>query len=174
MNKEIFLNYNFSKFLNADYNQHTGSCVKHQVHELNDIHEKYGGFPASYKMENTIIHQLWWNETEVDFLEIGNQLNIEVITISSIKQPPGCVVPWHRDTFFKIKEKYPNEKRRMVRANIFLEDRKIGHYIEHVSGVCFKWKKGQGFIWDSSIEHLGANAGMEPKYTLQVSGFYLE
>jgi hypothetical protein len=30
---------------------------------------------------------------------------------------------------------------------------------------------GDGYIWDEDILHLGANAGMENKYTLQVSGF---
>jgi len=34
------------------------------------------------------------------------------------------------------------------------------------------WEAGQGFIWDSGPLHLSANAGMKPKYTLQISGFY--
>ena len=32
---------------------------------------------------------------------------------------------------------------------------------------------GDGFIWDSDILHLSSNAGMQNKYTLQVSGFLL-
>ena len=44
--------------MSADYNQHEGSCISHQVHELTDIHEQYGGFPKTYCYENTMIHQV--------------------------------------------------------------------------------------------------------------------
>lgn len=171
MIKQIELKYDFSIFLSADYTQHVGSCIKHQVHELNDIHAKFGGFPNSYCFENTKIQQLWWTDTEIDFHDIGRQLGIEVITVSSIFQPPGCVIPWHRDTFYQIKTKHPNRKETMVRANVYLEDWKIGHFIQYEDTISTHWKQGQGWLWDSEVLHLGANAGMEPKLTLQVSGF---
>ena len=47
----------------------------------------------------------------------------------------------------------------------------MGHFIQYDNEVSTKWKAGEGFMWDSEVLHLGANAGMEPKYTLQVSGF---
>jgi hypothetical protein len=174
MIKPVLLNVDFNKILNVDYSNNEGSCIKHQVHELKDIHNRFGGFPDSYKYENTIIYQYWWNSDELDFIDIGKQLGIEVVTISSIKQRPGCIVPWHRDTFFQISKKYPNDLRLKVRANIFVEDRKIGHIIEHQGGLISAWKQGQGFMWDSQEEHLGANAGFEDKYTLQISGFLQE
>lgn len=173
----VKLDYDFSCFLNADYQQHTGSCISHQVHELTDVHEKFGGFPATYCMENTIIHQLWWNKDQVDFDEIGRQLGIEVVTISSILQPPGCVVPYHRDTFYQISQRYPDRTERKVRANIYLEDCKLGHMIQYVRdekiNTSVDWKAGEGFMWDSNILHLSVNAGMQDKYTLQISGFLL-
>ena len=169
--KSVELDYNFSIFLSADYTVHQGSCIKHQVHELTDVHEQYGGFPESYCFENTVIHQLWWSEDQVDYSDIGSQLGIDVVTISSIKQPPGCVIPLHRDTFYQISQQYPNDLRTKVRANIYLEDWKLGHFIQYLDTVSTHWHQGQGFLWDSDILHLGANAGMEPKYTLQVSGF---
>jgi hypothetical protein len=168
---KIKLNYNFDLFLNADYSIHEGSCIKHQVHELTDIHNSYGGFPDTYSFNNTIIHQLWWLDDQIDFDDIGRQLGMEVITISSIKQPPGCVIPLHRDTFYQIGQRYPERTETKVRANIYLEDWKLGHFIQYSDQVSTHWKKGEGFLWDSDVLHLGANAGMEPKYTLQVSGF---
>ena len=33
------------------------------------------------------------------------------------------------------------------------------------------WKAGEGYIIAEDLRHLGTNAGMEDKYTLQVSGF---
>ena len=103
-NQKVKFNYNCETFVNCEYPAED-SCIKHQVDELTDIHEQYGGFPTSYKKGNTAIHQRWWNDNELDFIQIGNLLGMEVVTISSIKQPPGQVVPWHRDTFFLLKKK---------------------------------------------------------------------
>lgn len=75
MIQKIFLDYDFSVFLNADYNKHKGSCL-------------------SYQDENK---------------------------------------EWQTSTH---------------------------------------WRAGDGFIWDSNHLHLSANAGLTPKYTLQLSGFY--
>jgi len=170
------LDLDFELFLQADYTQHTGSCIKHQVYELTDIHEKFGGFPTTYCLENTIIHQLWWTSDQIDYAELGNKLNMEVASVSSICQPPGCMIPLHRDTFFRIKEKFPNDTRLMVRANVYLEDYKVGQFIQYIDKqsnyqTSTDWRQGDGFLWDSKPLHLSANAGMQNKYTLQVSGF---
>jgi hypothetical protein len=160
--------------LSANYDKKS-SCIKHQIHELTDIHTQYGGFPKNYCFENTVIHQIWWNDTQLNFQSIGDQLGMEVVTISSILQPPGSTIPLHRDTFYQISTRYPDRTDIKVRANIFLEDYKVGHLIQYLDGneivSVTDWKAGQGFLWDSSILHLGANNGMQNKYTLQVSGF---
>jgi hypothetical protein len=171
MLKSVKLNYDFDLFLSADYSVHKGSCIKHQVTELTDIHEQYGGFPDSYCFENTVIHQLWWTAEQIDYRDIGEQLGVEVVTVSTILQPPGGVIPLHRDTFYQISKRYPDRTDTKVRANIYLEDWKLGHFIQYDDIVSTHWTQGQGFVWDSEVLHLGANAGMEPKYTLQVSGF---
>jgi hypothetical protein len=171
MLKNIKLDYNFSVVLSADYTAHFGSCIKHQVDELKDIHTQYGEFPSTYTGSNTLIHQLWWDHTQLDYNNIGEQLGIEVITISTICQPPGNVVPLHRDTFYQINQRYPDRKELKVRANIYLEDWKLGHFVQYCNEISTHWTVGQGFLWDSSILHLSANAGMQNKYTMQISGF---
>lgn len=177
MFKNIHLDFDFESVLSADYSQHTGTCINHMVHELADIHENFGGFPDTYCMSNTQIHQLWWNRDQIDYVELGRQLGMEVVTVSTIKQPPGCVVPYHRDTFFRISQQYPDRKDLKVRANIYLEDYKMGHFIQYnLDGryeTSTNWKAGDGFLWDSEILHVGANAGFQDKYTMQVSGFLL-
>jgi hypothetical protein len=173
----IRINCDFLELLNADYAQHSGSCIKHQVHELTDIHKEYGGFPKTYTVDNTLIHQIWWNDTQIDFTELGQQLGMEIITVSTICQPPGNVVPLHRDTFYQINQTYPDRKELKVRANIYLEDYKMGHFIQYRENnqwiTSDNWKQGEGFLWDSSVIHLSANAGFENKYTMQISGFLL-
>lgn len=171
MVQQIQLDLDFAPLLAADYLQHSGSCIQHQVHELQDIHNQYGGFPASYSINNTLIHQLWWTADQLDFDYIGQQLNMQVITVSTICQPPGNVVPWHRDTFYQIRKRFPDRSDTPVRANIYMQDWKMGHFIQFDNTVSTHWTAGQGFLWDSSVLHLGANAGFENKYTMQVSGF---
>jgi len=175
--KPLKLDYNFDVFLNADYSVHYGSCISYQKKEQSDLHEKFGtGFPDSYHEDNTRIQQLWWTDDQIDYKELGNQLGMKVITVSTILQPPGNVVTLHRDMFFQINKQYPNDKRTKVRANIYLEDWKVGHFLQYTDGKKWHshtdWKQGQGWLWDSEPLHLSANAGLEPKYTLQVSGFY--
>lgn len=178
MIRDIKLDLDFDIFLKADYSVHCGSCIKHQVYELTDIHEQYGGFPDTYTFDNTKIHQLWWTNEQIDYQDMGRQLGMEIITVSSILQPPGCVIPLHRDTFFQINKRYPDRTELKVRANIYLEDYKIGHFIQyqtdHGYETSVNWRAGDGFLWDSNVLHLGANAGMQNKYTLQISGFLLD
>jgi hypothetical protein len=167
----IYLDYDFSKIISADYSQHSGSCISHLVTELADDYAPYGGLPGSYCYENTMIHQLWWTNDDIDFAEIGQKLNMEVITVSSICQPPGCIVPLHRDTFYQVAQRHPERTELKVRANIYLEDWKLGQFIQYDNEISVKWRAGSGFMWDSTHLHLSANAGMQNKYTLQVSGF---
>jgi hypothetical protein len=175
MFKEIKIQYDIGQFINADYSAHTGSCIVHQVDELKDIHTAYEGFPSSYNVHNTIIHQLWWDQNSVDFQLLGQQLGMEIVTVSSILQPPGNIIPLHRDTFFQIKKRFPQDIRKKIRANIFLEDWKVGHLIQYKKNNQWithtNWQSGEGLLWDDSILHIGANIGFSNKYTLQVSGF---
>ena len=94
------LNFDLSTFLNADYEQHKGSCISYQVREQEDIHKTFGGFPDSYSEDNTKIQQLWFDDGDVDYASLGEKLNIDIVTVSSILQPPGNTITMHRDTYF--------------------------------------------------------------------------
>lgn len=181
MLRQVNLDYDLSVFLEpkADYSIHKGTCLTHQLTELTDIHKEYG-LGQTYDENNTTIQQLWYTPDQVDFIGLGSKLKMEVITVSSILQPPGNVIALHRDTFYQINKKYPNDKRLKVRANIYLEDWKVGHLIQYQDinnnkkwKTSDNWQAGDGFIWSSDVLHLSANAGMKNKFTLQVSGFLL-
>ena len=172
MYKKCNLDYDYDFFIKQEYPEAT-SCIKHQVHELKDLHSEYGGFPQTYTMSNTAIHQIWFDKDQIDFVDLGKQLSMEVVTVSCIKQPPGQAIPWHRDMFYQISKRFPDDKRLKVRANIYLEDWKMGQFIQFDDTVDTHWKAGQGHLWDSEVLHLGANAGFHNKYTLLVSGFYI-
>lgn len=175
MFKKSRLDLDYKFFLDADYSVHSGSCICHLEKDMPDLYAPHGGLPTSYVFENTKIHQLWWGADQIDFDEIGRQLGIEVVTVSSICQPPGCVIPYHRDSFFQIKQRFPDRQDLKVRANVYLEDYQLGHLIQYTLDgkhlTWTDWQAGDTLMWDSSVAHLGANCGLTNKYTLQVSGF---
>jgi hypothetical protein len=178
MIETIKLDYDLNVFLDADYEQHHGSCISYQIREQKDQHAKAGGFPKSYSEDNTKIQQLWFDDGDVDYAKLGKQLNMDVKTVSTILQPPGNTVTLHRDTFFKFKSLYPDDDRMKVRANVYLQDWEPGHLIhyqdENKEWQCSDhWSAGEGYLWDSNHLHLSGNCGLKNKYTLQVSGFYL-
>ena len=179
MLKDIKLNLDLSFFLPPfqDYSVHKGSCISYQRVEQNDLYDNYGN-GYSYDENNTVIQQIWHDVNHPLVKQIAEELNIDAKTCSSILQPPGNVITLHRDTFFRFKQDYPDDTRLKVRANIYLEDWKIGHMIQYQDindGKKWKtsvdWNAGEGFLWSSDVLHLSANAGMKDKYTLQISGF---
>ena len=103
MIKKLNLNYDWAYFLPPmqDYSIHKGTCLAHQLDELTDIHEEYG-LADSYTKDNTVIQQLWYTKDQVDFKDLGKQTGMEVVTVSTILQPPGNTIALHRDTFFQI------------------------------------------------------------------------
>lgn len=175
--QNIKIDCDFDFLLNSDYTQHYGSCISYQRREQEDIHAAMSkGFPKSYHEDNTRIQQLWFNDGQVDYADLGRQLGMEVITVSTILQPPGNVITMHRDTFFQINKQYPDDTRTKVRANIYLADWEVGHIIQYkdLNGDwqnSTHWKQGEGFLWDSDILHVSGNIGLKDKYTLQISGF---
>lgn len=171
MIKQLKLDLDFDMFLNAEYVTQN-SCIGHQREENKDIYSKHGveTLPYTYIAENTQIRQLWWPDKNL-ISHLSDLTNLDVQTVSSIRQDPGNFIPIHKDKFFKVYSKNPQEQRRMARANIFLEDWKFGHFLQYDDVIAEKWQAGDGYLWDSEIDHLSCNAGLVPKYTLQISGF---
>ena len=169
------LELDFAAYLAADYDQHSSDNFGHQIKEYEELYSRFGGLPASYNKANTIIHQLWWNKQQIDYKNIGDQLGIDVMTVSTIRQDPGNVLPIHYDTFFLIGQNHPQRRELKVRANIYMQDWKLGHHLEYEKDdqwhISYGWRAGDGLIWDSTHLHLSSNAGMEPKFTMQISGF---
>jgi hypothetical protein len=170
MHKKIHLDIDYELFISSPGLEISSPLEIMKIDREDDYHQ-FGGMPKTFCFENTSMYQKFWSEEDCNYKELGDKLNIDVISVSTIMQPPGNSIPLHRDTFFKIKTKYFNDKRTIVRCNIFLEDWKVGHFLQYDNTIDTHWKKGDGHMWDSEVLHIGANVGMENKFTLQVSGF---
>tara|TARA_B100001057_G_scaffold390981_1_gene399102 strand:- start:1772 stop:2461 length:690 start_codon:yes stop_codon:yes gene_type:complete len=98
------------------------------------------------------------------------QLGMDIVEVSSSRQMPGQFLTLHSDLFHGIIKRHPEWEGSLYRANIFMEDRKPGHFLEVDYKAVPDWKAGDGFIWDSTITHQSCNGGNEPKFTLQITG----
>jgi hypothetical protein len=53
---------------------------------------------------------------------------------------------------------------------VLLEDWKSGHYLEVMDRPIVNWQAGQVVEWTYDTPHMAANIGLEPRYTLQITG----
>lgn len=110
-----------------------------------------------------------WNNKFIDHFAT---LGWKDIGTAYYRMHTGTVMPAHSDLYKKYIKLFNLEgkEQSIYRGLIMLEDWKSGHYLE-IDGVSqIPWKAGQGFIWRYDTPHMAANIGIEPRYTLQITG----
>ena len=167
--KETSIDYDLSFIYNIDWSSYKDCLKDMMLEKLKDLHASYGGLPTSYVNENTTVYQKFFDRTEIDYDILSHQTNIDIYTVSIIKQKPGNCIPLHTDKFYKLRQLKPNGN--AVRANIFVEDWADGHILQFEKQLKWNWKKNTGWIFNEYVSHLSGNCGMQDKYTLQLSGF---
>lgn len=110
-----------------------------------------------------------WNNQFIDFF---SSLGWKNIGTSYYRMDPGSSLPIHKDTYQKYIDLFnlENQKHKIKRAVVFLEDWQSGHYAECNNVAFVDWIKGFTLTWDWDAPHVAANLGMTPRYTLQVTG----
>lgn len=111
-----------------------------------------------------------WNQR---FIDIFAEFGWKDIGTSYYRMPTGTVLPTHGDLYVKYIELFglQGKEHRIRRAIVFLEDWKSGHYFEAMGQPCNKWTAGQVMEWSFDTPHMAANIGLEPRYTLQITGW---
>ena len=81
------------------------------------------------------------------------------------------ILPVHRDHYNTYRRIYNiTDPNKIWRCIVFLEDWKSGHYMEMNNQLVPQWRKGNYVVWNYDIPHMAANLGLEPRYTLQITG----
>jgi len=94
------------------------------------------------------------------------------------KQEPGQIIPLHVDSYnayvHSRRERGEGgallDSKRVIRFLVFLTNGGMGEFFQVGSSVLFNWKAGDVITWPHGKEHLAANAGTTPKWTLQITG----
>lgn len=79
-------------------------------------------------------------------------------------------LPLHRDAYTTYAKKFNVSAEHIWRAVVFLEDWKSGHYFEIDNQPKMPWKAGDWIAWNNDVPHHAGNYGVEPRYTMQITG----
>ena len=110
-----------------------------------------------------------WNDR---FVNIYRELGWKDIGTSYYRMGTGTILPTHGDLYLRYVDlfKLQGQEHRIRRAIVFLEDWKPGHYAEYNSTAKVDWQAGDVVEWCYDAPHMAANMGIEPRYTLQITG----
>lgn len=104
---------------------------------------------------------------------VSKNFNLFNMTFTIYKMITLEIMPAHTDLFTRYSELYCNDKTKIRRVLVFLEDWQPGHYFEVNKTGVVNWKAGDYCMWESTCEHAASNIGIEPRYTLQITGHVL-
>lgn len=110
-----------------------------------------------------------WNNKIVEHFA---QLGWQDIGTSYYRMNTGTVLPVHSDLYLKYISLFnlQGHEHTIRRAIVFLEDWKSGHYFEANGVPKLQWQAGEVVEWTYDTPHMAANIGLEPRYTLQITG----
>lgn len=110
-----------------------------------------------------------WNN---QFVKIFNDMGWKDIGTSYYCMSTGTVMPVHSDLYLKYVDifKLQTREHSIMRAVVFLEDWKSGHYSEVAGCPIVNWRAGQCIMWSYDTPHSAANLGLDDRYTLQITG----
>lgn len=101
---------------------------------------------------------------------VAEQLELKNCGFVFYKMQTNDIMPTHVDHFSRYCEIFNVERKNVLRAVIFLEDWKIGHYFDIGGEAIVNYSAGDWIIWSCDEPHFAANIGTEDRYTLQITG----
>ena len=105
-------------------------------------------------------------------IDISNAIGLKNCGYTFYKMDTLDIMPPHYDHFDAYCRIFNKEQNEVYRAILFLEDWKPGHYFEYNKTSFNNWNKGDYVMYSYDIEHAASNIGIEPRYTLQITGVY--
>ena len=102
--------------------------------------------------------------------DISNDIGLKDCGYTFYKMITLDIMPPHYDHFETYSRIFKIKQSDIYRAIVFLDDWKPGHYFEYDKMPFTGWKKGDYVMYSHDIEHAASNIGVEPRYTLQITG----
>jgi hypothetical protein len=104
-------------------------------------------------------------------IDIGNNFpDLKNKTYTIYKMLTCEIMPTHIDHYNTYCRIFNVERSQIFRVIVFLKDWYPGHYFEISNRGVVNWKKGDWIMWSCDEPHAASNIGVEPRYTLQITG----
>ena len=103
---------------------------------------------------------------------IANLLNLRNPGFVFYRMDTLDIMPTHVDHFNTYCRVFNKDRKEVRRAIVFLEDWKPGHYFQVDNVGVVNYKAGEYVLWAPDVPHAASNIGVEPRYTLQITGTY--
>ena len=104
--------------------------------------------------------------------QVAQLLNLKNCGFVFYKMDTLDIMPTHVDHYNTYCKVFNQKHEDVRRAIVFLEDWKPGHYFEVDSTALVNWKAGEFVLWNPEVPHAASNIGVDPRYTLQITGTY--
>ena len=150
-------------------------------YDRNALWPELGIDPPNYPAESIVLYQLFddecpeWAQRIKEYFDPWILYSGMAITMLQ----PGHINNPHKDSLYRLKNKVEQNNIDVselvpVRINMFLQDRKVGHFLDFDQKVIDSYQRGDFIVIFPNRIHSVANAGYENRYTLQISGFVKE
>jgi hypothetical protein len=146
--------------------------IQEPFNDSDDVHQWLAqGYQAKIcgDMADMRSRQPVWNQRFIAHFE---SLGWQDIGTSYYRMTSGTVMPVHQDRYVKYIDLFNLQGREHTirRALVLLEQWQPGHYLEVAGEPFVKWSAGMVAEWNYDTPHMAANIGLEPRYTLQITG----
>jgi len=142
----------------------------------NGLWDELGITAPNYIPGTTNVHQSfgkacpkWTQKVKKLFDWVGHA------TVTVNKLEPGQFIAPHADTLYRLKQ-YVKENdldihdSEIVRVNIFLQDKQIGHFLDVGNIGVGDYRKGDYVLLYPGVIHTVGNLGFTDRYTMQITG----
>jgi|SRR6056300_445623 len=103
---------------------------------------------------------------------VANLINLKNPGFVFYRMDTLDIMPEHVDHFTTYCKVFNQDRKNVRRAIVFLEDWKPGHYFQIDNSAIVNYKAGEYVLWHPDVPHAASNIGIEPRYTLQITGTY--
>jgi len=129
--------------------------------------------PAFDITNKNLLGEMYNDKMDMDHHDLNflNKFGWKNFAWAFYKLTPNSWIPPHKDHFLNYSKHYKiNDKTKIKRALVFLEDWHPGHVFGIENKIITGWQAGDYYTWDIDTNHWGGNFGTETRYTLQLTG----
>lgn len=110
------------------------------------------------------------------FHKIAELSGLDNPQIMFLEQPPGRMIPWHRDSYNNYRRNFAkvSDDTEVIRYLIQLNDWKWGQHVLVGNNAIHQWRLGDIHCWREGIYHSTANSGYWDRYCMTITGVVTE